>query len=145
MDLRWITLLSASLVAAGNLARAAEPAHEKLYYDSDFAKSAQVMRLEGVRISDTAACRSGNCNAARVAREKSLLKLPLFRGDSRGTNPTSPACRKLGGLPDIFYRQNRNQISVCLFPDNSFMVSWDWLKKSMEAQGFGFPKPVSHQ
>lgn len=69
---------------------------------------------------------SGPCTAKAVI-DATLLKKTKTKLIA-GENPTSYVCEQLKGEPDIFYDEKKSEVSVCVFKDKSFLLTWDLLK-----------------
>ena len=46
-------------------------------------------------------------------------------------SPASKVCEKYNGLVSIIHDEKYNEISICLFEDKSFFLTWDLIKIKM--------------
>jgi hypothetical protein len=95
-----------------------------VFWEYDRINAQPIFKYKGIRISHSQ-CYQKKCQAKDVivSTNKDLLK-KVYVGPN-GVNPTSPFCRALNGKPTIFYLQNRDAVSICIFKDRSFLLSWD--------------------
>ena len=47
-------------------------------------------------------------------------------------SPASKVCEKYNGLVSIIHDEKYNEISICLFEDKSFFLTWDLIKIKMK-------------
>jgi hypothetical protein len=85
----------------------------------------KLSRYKKVRIS--------GCDKSCIAKaviDKTTQKVfkKVFIGPG-GVNPTSPLCRVVGGKPSVFFYENKNAVSVCIFKDKSFLLGWDLMNR----------------
>jgi putative hemolysin len=45
-----------------------------------------------------------------------------------GMNPAAQMCQLAGGETGIFKDQDKNEVSICRFEDDSFIKSWSLMK-----------------
>lgn len=98
-----------------------------IYTDYQKQNSINTVRYKDIEISKEK-CPNNICLATTVINKskKELLK-KVYVGPG-GVNPTSSLCRLVKGTPIIYYLKNKDAISICLFDDASFLISWDFFR-----------------
>lgn len=100
-----------------------------IYEDSKKSQKRNYFAIEEMRISDTLECRKKACLAYKVTTGE--IKVPTeIEWLPGGVNPTSTLCKKIDGSPKVAYMENRNEVSLCYFNDQSFIFGWDLMKIS---------------
>lgn len=109
------------IVQAKNKAKAANLV---FFYEKEQKIQKKWQILCGVRISENSTKESF---ASKVACAKKI-NTRIIKYELGGKNPASIFCQKLAGAAKIVYLSNLDEISICLFNDNSHIVTWDVIK-----------------
>lgn len=98
-----------------------------IYTDYKKITSINTSHYKGIEISKEK-CPKNICLAAKIISEsKKKLLNEIFIG-SGGANPTASLCHLVKGTAISYYLKNRDAISICMFSDTSFFMSWDFLR-----------------
>ena len=104
-------------------------AKSDIYKTKETTKLFKITPYRNVYISHIPVCLNRPCIAKKVVNDTNKSIAKKFKIGPAGLNPTSPFCHAIGGIPQIYYRKNLNNVSICLFQDDSFILSWDLFNK----------------
>ena len=96
------------------------------YFDSSLDRNFKIFSYKDIWVSDTPTCRQKDCQAVMLIEKNSSIA-PKISHKVGGNNPASVVCNSIHGEPKIFSASNKNEVSICKFPDGSFLNTWSYI------------------
>jgi len=96
-------------------------------FDNTFVEKKDYFIYKDVQVS-TKECEKKPCIAKNFTNEAAQKK-PLLKKLGYKTNPAHELCSLLGGKPTTLFEENKNEVAVCGFNDNSSLIAWDLVNK----------------
>ena len=113
-----------------NIVVQANNSNVHIFHHREQKKLVLLSSYKSVRIFNSSLNFKDNCEACQAV-DKAVQRgfKILERPDPPGTfNPALSLCQTLNGRLSTIYDIEENEISVCLFSDQSFYFSWDLYK-----------------
>jgi len=105
-------------------------AQNTLFRGMGKANAVAMERIGPFTISKVPNCKQRKCKAYLATQKRQELHF-----ERTGTNPIYGVCQKTGGYPDTFYDEKNNEISVCIFRDQSVIFAWDLMHTELNKSG----------
>lgn len=99
------------------------------YKDKLSGQTYEIMILKNVDLGPKQSCENLSCMAAQIIGSHKMLKKDDIQTRKGGSNPASQVCLDLKGKSNTYLSAQGTEIAVCVFPDKSFLNSWDLIQK----------------
>lgn len=101
---------------------------EKLFKDLKKQIEITYSIYQNVTIGPNEICKVTCLSKSTIETTSKDIVKKMERGPG-GRNPAAALCPAIGAEPDIYYYENGDAVTICLFKDKSFIVAWNLFDK----------------